>query len=129
MILMLLILSMFIAQTIHNLSITFQVWLAFIQYGDSIDGTLSVITFIQPKRTVYALAALDDFLSAYRLGVADSIMIWRCWVICGRSWRVVVVPMALNIGSIGMCIQAPAVFLRCPILTQTDILSLHKLPA
>jgi hypothetical protein len=124
MILMLLILSMFIAQTVHNFSITYQVWLAFIRYGDSIDGTLSVINFIQPKRTVYALAALDDFLSAFRLGVADSIMIWRCWIICGRSWSVVVVPMALNIGSIGMYIQVFSVFSRCPIpiQLQTDIL-------
>ena len=74
-ILLLLILSMFLAQTIYNITITYILWFAFIKHGDTPEDTLSVLELNRPEQTVFILAALLTFLRAFKVGVADAIMV------------------------------------------------------
>jgi hypothetical protein len=34
--------------------------------------------------------------------MAFGLKVWRCWIICNRSWTAVIVPLVFNVGSIGM---------------------------
>jgi hypothetical protein len=66
---------MFLAQTIYNIAITYAIWLAFIQHGDTPEDTLSVLEMNPPEQTVFILAALLTVLRAFKMGIADAIMV------------------------------------------------------
>jgi hypothetical protein len=66
---------MFLAQTIYNIAITYVAWFAFIQHGDTSADTLSVLEMNPPEQTVFILAALLTVLRAFKVGIADAIVV------------------------------------------------------
>ncbi|PBK83485.1 hypothetical protein ARMGADRAFT_1170479 [Armillaria gallica] len=40
--------------------------------------------------------------TAVNLIIADSTMVWRCWVVWAHNWKVIILPIFLIIGDIGM---------------------------
>lgn len=35
---------------------------------------------------------------------SDAVVVWRCWLLWGRRWRILLVPFVLFLGTIGQCI-------------------------
>ncbi|KAK0455352.1 uncharacterized protein EV420DRAFT_596244 [Desarmillaria tabescens] len=63
----------------------------FIKHGET-EETVYGYFFDAPKWMLLSTAAF----MANTL-IADCIMIWRCWIICGRRWMFVIVPMLCTI--------------------------------
>ncbi|KAJ7483607.1 hypothetical protein FB451DRAFT_1235113 [Mycena latifolia] len=81
------ILLLYICATIHaSISWEFLV-VAFQNHGTSPD-VLNALTHPNLKLKILALVA--SFLSFL---LADVIMVWRCWIVWGRSWIVIVFPI------------------------------------
>ncbi|KAK0496542.1 hypothetical protein EDD18DRAFT_1462972 [Armillaria luteobubalina] len=43
---------------------------------------------------------MDDTASSLSLAIADLTIIWRCWVVWGRNWKVIILPTFFFIGGI-----------------------------
>ncbi|KAK0488469.1 hypothetical protein IW261DRAFT_1556934 [Armillaria novae-zelandiae] len=56
-------------------------------YGTSVQSRYDLISAPLPLEIASAVA------SALNIIVADCTIIWRCWVVWGRSWKVVVLPI------------------------------------
>jgi hypothetical protein len=127
-VLMGLVVLMLFLQTVHNIGTWYIAWLGFIYYGDApaqalealeVDGTTSL--------SLHIISSILDLLTTLRLSIADSIMVsarpslptklyllisdlqlkvWRCWIICNRSWRATMALLVLNIVSIGIFVVA-----------------------
>ncbi|KAK0221150.1 hypothetical protein EDD85DRAFT_262820 [Armillaria nabsnona] len=57
----------------------------FITDGESFSVVIPIST---PMVTAVGIVAILNTL------LADAILIWRCWTVWGRSWRIVLVPIA-----------------------------------
>ncbi|KAG7453252.1 uncharacterized protein BT62DRAFT_54108 [Guyanagaster necrorhizus] len=77
----------------------------FIRHGQTEETTYDYF-FDAPKWMLLSTAAF----MANTL-IADCIMIWRCWIICGRKWMFVVVP--------GLCTIVGTIFAGFSIYQQT----------
>ena len=115
-----LIVLMFSLQTVHSACDWYITWLGFIYDSNAPDQALDVLETGGTSHSVHVIYAMDDLLTPLRLGIADSIMVstfchfllvllmtfdskvWRCWIICNRSWTAAIVPLLFNVGSIGM---------------------------
>ena len=73
-VLMCLITLMFALQTVHNIINWYNMWLAFIDYGDNIDGSFLVLLGLDTTPSQFALFAVQELLVTFRLGIADSIL-------------------------------------------------------
>jgi hypothetical protein len=76
-VLMCLIMVMFALQTVHNIINWYNMWLAFIDYGDNIDGSFLVLLGLDTGTTSsqFAIFAVQELLVTFRLGIADSILV------------------------------------------------------
>ena len=68
---------MWILQTVHNVCNIYDSWVAFIQYGDTADGTAAVLDGEIITRPLVAVDAVGELLSTLRLATADGIMVNR----------------------------------------------------
>ncbi|KAK0481127.1 hypothetical protein EDD18DRAFT_1203869 [Armillaria luteobubalina] len=46
--------------------------------------------FSNPSNPISLTGGIDSILSTF---LADATLIWRCWIVWGRSWRVVLIPI------------------------------------
>jgi hypothetical protein len=66
---------MFLAQTTYNIAITYFVWFTCIKHGDTSQDTFSVLEGGQAEQVILVIDALTSFSRAFRVGVADAIMV------------------------------------------------------
>ncbi|KAJ7658191.1 hypothetical protein DFH06DRAFT_990302 [Mycena polygramma] len=93
------IISLYSCSTIHS-SVSWEfLVLAFQNHGTS---PALVDALIHPNLRLKILALIANVVGFV---LADVIMIWRCWVVWGRSWVVVVLPILATIAGIGqLCV-------------------------
>jgi hypothetical protein len=133
-----LIVAMFINQTVSVVLDFYSEWLAYVKYSESNDRALSVLVGTEETPlAVLNIIAVENLILTIKLGIADSIMVssllivinsfdidsiilqvWRCWIICDRSWKATCVPLILTIGTIGP--PAPSSFKTVLTLTFSD---------
>ena len=68
---------MWILQTVHNVCNIYENWVAFIQYGDTTDGTTAVLDEEIITRPLVAVYAVGPLMGTIRLAIADGIMVNR----------------------------------------------------
>ncbi|KAJ7738058.1 hypothetical protein DFH07DRAFT_752699 [Mycena maculata] len=86
-----LIILLYSCATIHS-SISWEfLVLAFHNYGTSPD---LLNALIHPDLKLKIVGLIANLLS---IVLADAIMVWRCWIIWGRSWIVVVLPILATV--------------------------------
>ncbi|KAJ7848426.1 hypothetical protein B0H13DRAFT_1645549 [Mycena leptocephala] len=81
------VILLYLCATIHS-SITWKTFVVPFQDDGSSPGIITALTHPSLGLKVFGLVA-----SALSFTVVDMIMIWRCWIVWGRSWLVVVLPI------------------------------------
>jgi hypothetical protein len=75
-VLMVLIVLMFVLQTISNVCNWYITWLAFIYYGDAPDQALDALRVDETTSlSLLVIGSMFDLISTLRLAIADSIMV------------------------------------------------------
>ncbi|PBK62560.1 hypothetical protein ARMSODRAFT_1024760 [Armillaria solidipes] len=64
---------------------------AFIEHGDNYYSVFSAFVDFCPLHTAYLLA--NGITGGISVLLVDITIIWRCWVLWDRQWRVILVPM------------------------------------
>ncbi|KAK0210028.1 hypothetical protein DFS33DRAFT_1378021 [Desarmillaria ectypa] len=77
----------------------------FIRHGETEEATYNYF-FSAPKWMLVSTAA---FMA--NTFIADCIMIWRCWIICGRRWTFIIIP--------GLCTIVGTIFAGFSLYQQT----------
>ncbi|KAF8916329.1 hypothetical protein CPB85DRAFT_356822 [Mucidula mucida] len=44
----------------------------------------------------------SEAMLGFNVVIADVIMIWRCWIVCGRSWKIAAVPAFLTVAEFAL---------------------------
>jgi hypothetical protein len=73
---MMLIIAMYVNETIHISIQWYLSWLEYIKYGDSSDTVALFTQTGDTPFTVLVLIAVENILQTIRLGIADSIMVF-----------------------------------------------------
>ena len=75
---MILILAMYINETVMVVLDWYLAWLAYVKYGGSNDRALSVILLSEESPlTVINIVAVNNLFVTVRIGIADSIMVFH----------------------------------------------------
>jgi hypothetical protein len=83
-VLLILILSLFVSQTIHAVYYWYFIWLAFIQNGSTSDQTMTVMTASPALgSSLLAVFGVMDFMLTVSIGIADSILVSALFLHCG----------------------------------------------
>ncbi|KAK0472629.1 hypothetical protein IW261DRAFT_1661299 [Armillaria novae-zelandiae] len=64
---------------------------AFIKHGNNYNGVFMALVDFGPGRTSYLLA--NGITGGISVLLVDMTIIWRCWVLWERQWRVIFVPI------------------------------------
>ncbi|PBK62106.1 hypothetical protein ARMSODRAFT_1089271 [Armillaria solidipes] len=89
---------------------------AFIQNGENFFTVFFALQAISPWWNAYQLViSISGGLSTF---IVDVTIIWRCWVLWGRQWRIVLIPgLCAIVGTIAKSLQIHSVFVN----TTSDI--------
>ncbi|KAJ6575770.1 hypothetical protein DFH09DRAFT_1455262 [Mycena vulgaris] len=84
--------AMYIFSTVHAASRWVQIKNAFIDHGDTPESTLLYLL-----RNPLWLVILPGVAFPANTLVADCILIWRCWIVWNRNFKVIIVPILCTI--------------------------------
>ncbi|KAJ7087065.1 hypothetical protein C8R44DRAFT_893236 [Mycena epipterygia] len=86
------IVAMYVFSTVHAASRWVLVKNAFIDHGDTPESTLTYL-LINPLW----LVVVPGVMFPANTLVADCVLIWRCWVVWNRNWKIVIIPILCTI--------------------------------
>ncbi|KAJ7118120.1 hypothetical protein C8R44DRAFT_549363, partial [Mycena epipterygia] len=81
------IIAMYVFSTVHAASRWVLVKNAFIDHGDTAESTLTYL-LVNPLW----LVVVPGVMFPANTLVADCVLIWRCWVVWNRNWKIVIIP-------------------------------------
>ncbi|KAK0438522.1 uncharacterized protein EV420DRAFT_1769659 [Desarmillaria tabescens] len=83
---------MYIMATIHLAKTWFYTRWAFITKGETEETRyFALMNYMATGHPTWALT-IGDTVACINILVADCVIIWRCWIIWERNWRIVVLP-------------------------------------
>ncbi|PBK62117.1 hypothetical protein ARMSODRAFT_1025050 [Armillaria solidipes] len=84
---------------------------AFIQNGDNFVNVFSALQAISPWWRAFQL--VDGISGGMSTFIVDVTIIWRCWVLWGRRWRIILIPALCAIaGTIAKSLQIRSIFIN-----------------
>ncbi|KAJ7087079.1 hypothetical protein C8R44DRAFT_893246 [Mycena epipterygia] len=86
------IVAMYVFSTVHAASRWVLVNTAFIDHGDTPESTLAFLA-VEPLW----LVVVPGVMFPANTLIADSILIWRCWVVWNRNFKIVIIPILCTI--------------------------------
>ncbi|KAK0222369.1 hypothetical protein IW262DRAFT_1296924 [Armillaria fumosa] len=93
---------------------------AFIKQGNNYNGVFMVLVDLSPWRRTYFLA--NGITGGISVLLVDMTIIWRCWVLWDRQWRVLFVPIGCVV------IGTDVVLFKVPVMKILQTLSnIHKI--
>ncbi|KAK0438539.1 uncharacterized protein EV420DRAFT_1585598 [Desarmillaria tabescens] len=91
---------MYIMATIHLATVWFHTRRAIITKGQTEEtGYLALADWVTTVTPVWAMM-INDIAAGMNIFVADGVIIWRCWIIWGKNWRIIVLPCLCTIGGL-----------------------------
>ncbi|KAG6909683.1 hypothetical protein DXG01_016090 [Tephrocybe rancida] len=95
-----LVILFFVMSTIHHATYWAYVRRAFIEHGETAESIADALN----EYPVWFTGTTS--VSDANAVLADGVIIWRTWVVWGRSWQVTVVPIICTLLTIAFCIIA-----------------------
>ncbi|KAJ7465866.1 hypothetical protein FB451DRAFT_173748 [Mycena latifolia] len=89
--------AMYILSTVHVASRWIQVKLAFIDHAETSITTVAYL--IQPPLWLALLAGIS--LTTTTL-ISDCVLVWRCWTVWNRNWKIVILPLLTTFVGAGL---------------------------
>ncbi|KAJ6522901.1 hypothetical protein B0H19DRAFT_1085947 [Mycena capillaripes] len=95
--------SMYILSSIHAINGAVLVQFAFVEHGDSIESSIAYIAQPSLPRSLLGATALT-----INTMIADFVLIWRCWTIWNRNWKIITLPLTCTLVGAGLGFQSIA---------------------
>ncbi|KAJ7725705.1 hypothetical protein B0H16DRAFT_1471733 [Mycena metata] len=89
--------SMYILSSIHAINAAVLVQFAFVEHGDTIESSIAYIAQPSLPRALLGVIALT-----INTMIADFVLIWRCWTIWNRNWKIIVFPLICTFVGAGL---------------------------
>ncbi|KAJ7752666.1 hypothetical protein B0H16DRAFT_1723589 [Mycena metata] len=89
--------SMYILSSIHAINGAVLVQFAFVEHGDTIESSIAYIA--QPSLPRSLLGAIALTINTM---IADFVLIWRCWTIWNRNWKIIIFPLSCTLVGAGL---------------------------
>ncbi|KAJ6559677.1 hypothetical protein B0H19DRAFT_1260380 [Mycena capillaripes] len=84
--------SMYILSSIHAINGAVLVQFAFVEHGDTIESSIAYIA--QPSLPRSLLGAIALTINTM---IADFVLIWRCWTMWNRNWKIITLPLTCTL--------------------------------
>ncbi|KAJ6542384.1 hypothetical protein DFH09DRAFT_1174137 [Mycena vulgaris] len=89
--------SMYILSSIHAINGAVLVQFAFVEHGDTIESSIAYIA--QPSLPRSLLGAIALTINTM---IADFVLIWRCWTMWNRNWKIITLPLTCTLVGAGL---------------------------
>ncbi|KAJ6559712.1 hypothetical protein B0H19DRAFT_1260411 [Mycena capillaripes] len=109
--------SMYILSSIHAINGAVLVQFAFVEHGDTIESSIAYIA--QPSLPRSLLGAIALTINTM---IADFVLIWRCWTMWNRNWKIITLPLTCTLVGAGLgfrSIAAQVDFVHDPLSSPT----------
>ncbi|KAJ6572807.1 hypothetical protein DFH09DRAFT_1460813 [Mycena vulgaris] len=109
--------SMYILSSIHAINGAVLVQFAFVEHGDTIESSIAYIA--QPSLPRALLGAIALTINTM---IADFVLIWRCWTMWNRNWKIITLPLTCTLVGAGLgfrSIAAQVAFVHDPLSSPT----------
>ncbi|KAJ7742516.1 hypothetical protein B0H14DRAFT_3607954 [Mycena olivaceomarginata] len=89
--------SMYILSSIHAINGAVLVQFGFVEHGDTIESSIAYLA--QPSLPRSLLGAIALTINTM---IADFVLIWRCWTIWNRNWKIITLPLTCTLVGAGL---------------------------
>ncbi|KAJ7752655.1 hypothetical protein B0H16DRAFT_1887207 [Mycena metata] len=89
--------SMYILSSIHAINAAVLIQFGFVEHGDTIESSIAYIA--QPSLPRSLLGAIALTINTM---IADFVLIWRCWTIWNRNWKIIIFPLTCTLVGAGL---------------------------
>ncbi|KAJ6545197.1 hypothetical protein B0H19DRAFT_1266662 [Mycena capillaripes] len=113
--------SMYILSSIHAINGAVLVQFAFVEHGDTIESSIAYIAQPSLPRSLLGVIALT-----INTMIADFVLIWRCWTIWNRNWKIITLPLTCTVVGAGLGfrgIAAQVAFVHDPLSSPTTYIN------